>query len=172
MKVALVAVLLVASAFSKAQTTVLPAACGSPNVSFKVKLNYSQHTMAQPEAGKAQVYFIQDEGPIDNRQHYTLKIGLDGAWVGAYKTNSWFSVPLEPGEHHVCAAVQSNSDFGNIVALAHVVAEPGKSYFFHTRFLAGIPSSVPPYLVLDPVDSDEAKYLIAAFPLSVSHPNK
>jgi hypothetical protein len=28
------------------------------------------------------------------------------------------------------------------------------------------------YLFLDPVDSDEAKYLIGAFPLSVSRPKK
>jgi hypothetical protein len=55
----------------------------------------SQHALAEPEPGKALVHFIQDDGPEGNHQHATLRIGLDGAWVGAYKHNSYFS-PWSP----------------------------------------------------------------------------
>lgn len=172
MKIALAALLFVASACAQAQFADLPAACGPSNVIFKVKLDNTQHTLAQPEPGKALVYFIQDDGPAGNAQHYTLKIGLDSAWAGAYKTNSYLTASVEPGVHHVCANVQSGPFLGSLVSLAHFSAESGKVYFFHTRFIAGVPGEAPPYLVLDPVDSDEAKYQIATFPLSVSQPRK
>ncbi|MGB9405968.1 MAG: DUF2846 domain-containing protein [Terracidiphilus sp.] len=167
MKIALFLLLFAASAFAQNSSSALPAACGLDKVIFKVTLDDTQHTLAQPDAGKALVYFIQDDGPWGNHQHYTLKIGLDGAWVGAYKANSEFTVSLAPGEHHICANVQSDSSLGDLISLAHFSAEAGKVYFFRTRFLAGIPGAQVPFLVLDPVDSDEAKYLIATYPLSV-----
>ena len=148
-------------------------ACGPRSVTFVAKLGNSQHTLAEPEPGKARVYFIQDSGLRGEYQHFTLKIGLDGAWVGAYKNNAYFGVSIDPGEHHVCANVQSNFSAGVVLTLAHFTAEPGKVYYFRTRFFAvGGIGSAPPYVNLDPVDSDEARYLIASFPLSVSQPKK
>ncbi len=49
---------------------------------------------------------------------------------------------------------------------AHFSAEAGKVYYFRWRYLSigG--------LLLAPVDSDEAKYQIAQFPLSISKPKK
>ncbi len=99
-----------------------------------------------------------------------LKIGLDGAWVGAYRQNSYFTVSVEPGDHHVCANVQSNSSVGHLIALAHFTAEAGNVYYFRTRFFGGLPEPAPPFVDLDPVDSDQAKYMITSFPPSVSQP--
>ena len=169
MRFVLIALFFATSAFAQNPTAALPPACGPENVAFKVKLDSSQHALARPEPGKALVYFIQDDGPFGNHQHYTMKIGLDGAWVGAYKQNSYFTVSLEPGEHHICANVQSDSFIPSLLSLAHFSAELGRVYFFHTKYLAGIPGSAVPYLDLDPVDSDQAKYLIATSPLSVWH---
>jgi hypothetical protein len=176
MKAALFALLFATSAVAQNPPAALPPACGPEDVGFKVKLDNAQHTLAQPEAGKALVYFIQDDGPYGNHQHYTMRIGLDGAWAGAYKQNSYFAVSLGPGEHHICANVQSDRypdrlQWG-LLSLVHFSAEPGKVYFFHTQFLAGLPGPADPYLVLDPVDSDEAAYLIAISPMSVSYPYK
>jgi hypothetical protein len=53
MKIAFAAFLLAASAFAQAPSTVVPTACGPSDVNFKVKLDNSQHTLAQPEPGKA-----------------------------------------------------------------------------------------------------------------------
>jgi hypothetical protein len=132
----------------------------------------SQRTLAQPEPGKAQVYFIQDDGPGGNHQHATLRIGLGGTWVCAYKQNSYFTVTVEPGEHHCCANGQSNDSPRQYVALAYFTAVPGMTYYFRTQFMAGLTTRYPvyPYLELDRPDSDEANYLIATFPVSVSHP--
>ncbi len=172
MKIALVVLFFTAFAFAQGGSSRIASACGSKDVSFDIRLEDSQHTLAQPEPGTARVYFVQDDGSMSN-QHFTLRIGLDGAWVGAYKQSSYFSVSVEPGEHHVCANVQSNFSFGKLVSLAHFTAESGKVYYFRTRFHGAVVTArVPAYLDLDPFDSDEAEYLITSYPLSVSQPKK
>jgi hypothetical protein len=55
------------------------------------------------------------------------------------------------------------------VELAHFTAETGKVYYFRTRLIAAQNLN---YLDLIPVDSDQAKYLIASYPLSVSRARK
>jgi hypothetical protein len=181
MKIALITLLFAASAFAQAPPAGLPAACGSGKVSFNVTLDNAHNTPAQPDQGQARVYFIQDNGTWGEDQHNTLRIGMDGAWVGAYKDNSWFFISVQPGEHHVCANVQSHFSVGQLVALAHFTAEAGKAYYFRTRFLGGLippeltggnkswnhESPPPPYLDLDLVDSDQGEYLVASSPQSV-----
>jgi hypothetical protein len=167
MKIVLVMMLLAASAF--AQEATVAAGCGPRGASFDVKRDESQHTLGQPEAGKAQVYFIQDVGPVRCLGAcFTTKIGLDGAWVGADERNSYFSTSVEPGEHHVCANRQSHfAAASQMVALAHFTAEAGKVYYFRARTYGGNELG---FLDLDAVDSDQAHYLIASYPLSVSRP--
>lgn len=173
MRSALVVMFLATFACAQGSLSGVASACGPKDFSYDVRTEFSQQPPAQPEPGKARVYFIQDDGPGGNHQHYTIRIGLDGAWVGAYKHNSYFTVLVEPGEHHVCANVQSKSSAGLNLALAHFTAEPGKVYYFRTQFLAGLTTQYPvyPYLVLDQPDNDQATYLIATFPLSVSRHN-
>jgi hypothetical protein len=120
-----------------------------------------------PQAGKALVYFIQDEGQLSEGRHYTLKIGLDGAWVGAYRDNAAFAVSVEPGEHHICANVQSNFEPGQNLALEHFTAEPGKVYYFRTRL-----SEYGGHMEIDQPDTDQAKYLISIYPSSLSKQKK
>jgi hypothetical protein len=93
---------------------------------------------------------------------------LDGAWVGANKNSSYFAVSVEPGEHHVCANVQSRR--GHPLGFVHFTAEAGRVYYFNARIVYG--EEAKANLFFDAVDSDQAKYLIASFPLSVSNPNK
>jgi len=174
MKRALMVMLLALSALAQDTPSRLASACGPKDVTFTVRMDLS-HASAEPEPGKARVAFIQDDGPWGEQQHYVMKIGLDGAWVGAYKQNSYFTVSVDPGEHHVCANVQSKASIGLQLALAHFTAEPGRIYYFRTRFFAGMPGieSAPPHVDLETVDSDEAKYLMASFPqITVSQPSK
>jgi hypothetical protein len=171
MRSALIVMLLAVSAFAQRESGPLAAACGPKGTSFNVKPDESPHPPAQPEPGKALVYFIQDIGEVNCFGGcMTTKIGLDGAWVGAHQHNSYFSVSVEPGEHHVCANPQSHVGWiSRKVALAHFTAEAGKVYYFRTRgFMSGSGGQL--LFDLDPVDSDQAKYLIASYPLSVSQP--
>jgi hypothetical protein len=168
MKSALSVMLLAVSAFAQQESGALAAACGPKTTSFNVKRDDSEHTLAQPDPGKALVYFVQDIGEVNCLGGcLTTKIGLDGVWVGANQRNSYFSVSVGPGEHHLSANPQSHVGMvSRQVALVHFIAEAGKVYYFRTR---GFGDSNQLLFDLDPVDSDQAKYLISSYPLSVSH---
>jgi Protein of unknown function (DUF2846) len=166
MKIAIATLLLAASAFAQTPPTMTMAACGPQKVSFSVKLDESPHTSTQPEPGKALVYFFHDAGTNLTVGYPTAKVGLDGAWVGANHGNSYFYVSVEPGEHHVCATLQS-SLVAPRLELAHFTAEAGKVYYYRTRLVV---SRGMELLELDPIDSDQGKYLTDFFPVAVSHP--
>jgi hypothetical protein len=166
MKSTIIALLLAASAFAQAQSGVATSACGPQSGSLQVKLDASQHTLAQPDPGKALVYFIQEKG--SDSFAVTTRIGIDGEWVGANKNSSYFAVSVEPGEHHVCANVQSFR--GHPVGFVHFTAEAGSVYYFGARIVYGEGSNL--YFSLGAVDSDQARYLIDSLALSVSTPKK
>jgi hypothetical protein len=168
MKIVVVALLFTASAFAQAVPAIATAACGPEKTNFKVTLDKSQKTLAEPEPAKARVYFFHDAGTAATVGYPTTKLGMDGEWVGANHSNSYFSVSVEPGEHRVCATLQS-SLVAQRVELAHFTAAAGKIYYYRTRLIM---SRSVELLELDPLDSDQGKYLIASFPLSVSAPKK
>jgi len=168
MRFIVLVMLFAASTSAQAPPAATPAACGRENVSFKVKLDESQHTLAQPDPGKARVYFVHDAGTTVTLGYPTVKLALDGAWVGANHGNSYFSVSVEPGEHHVCVTLQS-SLVAQRVELAHFTAEAEKVYYYRTQLVT---SRSVELLELEPIDSDQGKYLIGTFPLSVSQPKR
>jgi hypothetical protein len=169
MRSALIVLLLATCAFAQERSAIEAAACGPKSASFDVKRDESQHALSQPEPGKALVYFVQDVGvEACLGSCLTTQIGLDGAWVGANQRNSYFSVSVEPGEHRVCANPQSShsSPVSRLVAFAHFTAEAGKVYYFRTRSFG---DKYQKLFDIDPLDSDQAKYEIASFPLCVWH---
>jgi hypothetical protein len=162
-KIVFIAFLFAASGLAQNSSSV----CGRENVSFKVTLDKSHPSLPKPEPGKATVVFIQDFGgqKFGIGVHVTARIGSDGSWVGAIRDNSYSSVFLDPGERHICVDARTGL-FAIPAEFAHFTAEAGKVYYFRWRYLSigG--------LLLAPVDSDEAKYQIAQFPLSISKPKK
>jgi hypothetical protein len=142
-------------------------ACGQ-QVSYRVSLDKKQHTPAQPEPGKALVYFIHDAGTGVVLAYPTTLYALDGAWVGANHGDSYFAVSVDPGVHHVCSALQS-SFIDQRVELAHLNAEAGKTYYYRTRLIV---SRAIELLDLQPIDSDQGSFLAASYALSVSKPRK
>jgi hypothetical protein len=173
MRIAIALFLFTLSAFAQDSPAIAAAeaACGPKGVNFDVKDDDSQHAVAQPEAGKALVYVIQDIGsPNCIGGCITTKIALDGVWVGANHHNSYFSFAVEPGERHLCANWQSHfGRLSRVVGLAHFTAEAGKTYFFRTR---AIGYGGPTFFDIEPIDTDQAKLFIASIPMSVSHPKK
>lgn len=147
-------------------------ACGPGNVKFETKNDKSQHAVAQPEAGKALVYMIQYIMPTVHclGMCVTSRVAVDGDWVGANHHNSYFSLAVDPGEHHLCVRQQtSNEAVAQLVVLAHFTAEAGKVYYFRTRMVDG---RIGTLFDVDPIDSDMGKFYVASLPLSVSHPKK
>jgi hypothetical protein len=161
-----VASLFVAFASASAQKTLapLPPACGPNNVSFDVKLDKSRHSLTLPEPGKARIYFLQDSFVPAGTE--PAMFGVDGAWVGAIHKAAYFSISVDPGEHHICAASRYFNRVAEtaVLALAHLQTEAGRTYFYRLR--------LGEFVELEPVDSDEGEYVIPEYPLSVSHAKK
>ncbi|HLW54883.1 MAG TPA: DUF2846 domain-containing protein [Candidatus Angelobacter sp.] len=141
-------------------------ACGVDKVHFEVAKSGDHHPPASAEAGRALVYIVAEE--MDGCDSYcpaTSKVGLDGAWAGANQGNSYFYFAVDPGEHHLCATWHSKVALNKRrIALANFTAEAGKVYFFRTRVLETIEQG--PHLDLDPINSDEGRFLVASYPYS------
>jgi hypothetical protein len=173
MKSALTLVLfLAASAF--AQDSVVPAAtaCGPLDSKFDAHVEPGQ-TAAQLEPGKALVYVAEDftkaPGELGNP---TLRVGLDGAWVGATRTDSYLAFAVEPGEHHLCTSWQSHwQRLSKLAAFAGFTAQPGKVYYFRERiaYASAGDHVANMHLDLEPINPDEGQYLVASYKLAASH---
>ena len=177
MKTVLAVILLAASAFAqqKAAIAAAEAACGPNEVSFETETVKDQ-PVAQVETGKAQVYVIEVfDKVVGELSRPTLRVGLDGSWVGANKGDSYISFPVDPGEHHLCTNWQSHwKRFSKQAGFAGFTAEPGKLYYFRARIVehGGSVGASSFSLDLEPVDNDEGKFLVASSGLSVSHPQQ
>jgi hypothetical protein len=178
MSAAFLLLLLTSSAFAQGQAG--PAqpvsSCGPSNMDFDVKLDSAQHSLGQPEPGKALVYVIEVfERPPGELGTPTIRVGLNGTWVGANRGSSYLSFSVDPGEHHLCTNWQSRfKRLSGQHSLANFTAEAGKTYFFRvqTHVESEGRNSEVWYIELQPVNPDEGKYLIDSSPLSVSHPKK
>ena len=84
-------------------------ACGSFQVKFNVATNANPHPETPAQPGKAQVYIIEVyENPTYKiGKGPTVRLGMDGRWVGADHHDSYLVLPVEAGEHHLCANWQS-----------------------------------------------------------------
>ena len=159
--------------------TAAPPGCGTENSKFDVKTDRSKHPFLKPEPGKALVYFLQDDSYFQSRPRPTTRFGLDGIWVGATQSNSYFYASVDPGEHHLCADWQSFVGF-NVArksAAAHFTAEAGGVYFFVVNNRADAAGEHgeqqrPAGMKLSTLDSDEGQLLMNKFGFSTSRARK
>jgi hypothetical protein len=181
MKAALVVILFViplatfAFAQDSSSLAAAEAACGPAQVQFNAQAAKDQSptlSPAQPEAGKSLVYVVEVFDKAANQiSKPTLRVGLDGKWVGADKSDSYISFVVDPGEHHLCTRWQSSwKRFSDKAAFASLTADPGKVYYFRARIIEGAGSNFA--IDFAPVNEDEGKYLVASSAPSVSHPKK
>ncbi len=149
------------------------AGCGPNEVEFNVKTDKNQHPAVQPQAGKALVYVFDtvklDPGLVIGT--VTLRVGLDGSWVGANHGDSYFYFPVDPGDHRICAQWQSTfGKLSKLAAAASLTAEAGQVYYF--RAIADARSRDRGAVKLEPLDPAEALILTANSAYSTSHPKK
>lgn len=151
----------------------LPPACADMAAKFEVKPSKTPHT-AGPEAGKALVYFIEEDLNTEFVTH-TSRAGIDGEWMGATYGSSYFYFTVDPGVHHLCATTQIGEETEDVLtAVAHFTAEAGGVYYFEMKNISMIngSKSYTNDATLFPLDSDEGKYLISHLSLMTSHQKK
>jgi Protein of unknown function (DUF2846) len=163
--------LFAATALAQNTPTAVAPGCGTASAKFNVKTDKSQHPLAQPETGKAVVYFLEDDNSFESSPKPTTRLAVDGSWVGANHGDSYFYISVDPGEHHLCASWQSFVGFGmhETSAAAHFTAEAGQSYYFRVRNTWLREHGVTRVELL-PVDSDEGQLLASRFAFSSSQP--
>ena len=127
MKAALVVLLFgVVSAFAQEPSaiTAAEAACGPKDVQFDAQ-PASIQPLTQPETGKSLVYVVEVFEKAGNQMSRpTLRVGLDGKWVGGAKGDSYLSLSVDPGEHHLCTRWQSRwKRFSDKAAFASFTAD-------------------------------------------------
>jgi hypothetical protein len=149
--------------------------CGADDAKFDVSTEKVRQPVGKPDAGKALIVFLQDDHQFASRPRPTTRFGIDGTWIGATSANSYFSVGVEPGEHHLCAKWQNFVGFsfgaGMNTAAAHFTAKPGGVYFFIARDRYN-KDDTPPEVRLLPVDSDEGQLLTGKMSFVASRPQK
>jgi hypothetical protein len=157
-----------ASAQDQAAAARTAAGCGPSQTQFDVKLDDALHLLAQPEEGKAIVYVFEDDftGP-------TMRIGVDGTWVGATNGKSFLYFTLAPGEHSVCTEWQSNvfkKTSERVGGAKSLTVEAGKVYYLRMTFEEVTKASGR--IKLDLTDNAEGQFLLSSSTLSNSHPKK
>jgi Protein of unknown function (DUF2846) len=163
-------VLFASSAFAQDPAPTLSArgGCGPSEAYFDVKADRKQHPVATPDASKALVYIFEDmeHGP-------TMRVGLDGAWVGANKGKSYFFFSVDPGDHQVCTNWQSGTfkeTSKRIGSAMTLKAEAGRVYYLRAQVYER--SEQDHNVKLEPVETAEGQFLISASAFSSSHPKK
>jgi hypothetical protein len=166
--------LLCVSLVSTVQAWALPDSCGRDDAQFKVTTEASQ-PLPVPASGKAQIVFLETEDTAGMVLSGVItRLGVDGAWVGATKGNSYFALSVVPGQHHLCA--NWPADFSTEWArtgLDSLNAKPGKVYYYrikirHIRTREADEHS----LDLTPVNEDEGKYLVNSLDLATATAKK
>jgi hypothetical protein len=163
----------------QAWAATLPDACGNDEVRFNVTKQKGQPLPAGPEAGKAQIVFVESVERYDRGDcigcDAVTRVGVDGSWVGANKGKSYFAYAVEPGEHHLCVDWQSVSGkFRQKVGLDDFTADPGNVYYY--KINVTIDMNLNPdtgfTIDLEPLNADEGKYLVKLAELATSKPKK
>ena len=152
------------------------AACGDPMAKFKVQ---QPGTLIQPTVSigedAARVYILQDVViPYKPGQNMawepTIKVGLNGKWIGATRGRSYIVLPVKAGENHFCGQVQlsrlmwpSRCFLTGNTALLRLHVAAGQTYYVRAKTYRidlgdyGFVCSIN----LDTVNSDEGRLLLA-----------
>ena len=156
----------------QAGTARTAAGCGPSAEMFDVKTTDSKHPVGQPEEGKGLVYFF-----VDSVAAPTMRVGVDGNWVGANDGKSYFFFQVAPGEHNICTEWQSGTfkkSSERVGEAMHLAVEAGKAYYL--RLQVRVPFNCVHYgcqqMHLELSDEAEGHFLIGSSLYATSQPKK
>ena len=158
---ALGALLLAAASFSlpaHSQTPSVQSGCGAPAIHFDVDADHGIHPAPQTP-DKALVFFIQDDSYVAGFRKPTVRVGVDGKWVGATHGDSYIFFYVDPGQHRLCTDWQDSSMFSRKTqptAGLSFTATAGATYYFRVtntfRGAANTGTSLEPLTPSNPED--------------------
>ncbi len=127
------------------------AACGDPGEKFRVYRDQDAAVTSIP-MNKARVVIVEEGNASYVNLSFqagghlhgtTLRVGLDGKWIGAIRNGSYISFLVEPGIHHLCVQQQSiQKVLANNVTLATLSAVAGESYIYFADSFGQVPLQI------------------------------
>lgn len=114
------------------QTPAPATGCGNPAAQFDVETDHGLHPSPMAP-GHALVFFLEDDSNISGFRNPTVRVGVDGKWMGATHGTSYFFFYLTPGQHHLCTDWQDVDVFSRKAQTLRTLdftAEAGKTYYF------------------------------------------
>lgn len=142
-------------------------ACGIPSAQFSVTIEPARVRSIAVSSGRATIYFVSDF--LMGVNSGTVRIGVDGEWIGALKANSYTKAEVTSGAHHFCAQGQGHLIGPDSVALFGLDVKAGQTYYF----LVDTDSVLvfqPMLLGLAEINPDEGRLLVSKARLAVSTP--
>jgi hypothetical protein len=118
------------AAAAMAKEIELPDSCGDPKTKFDVTTQKSVTALPAPDTNKALIVFLEPN-EIPCLGCHTQRFAMDGQWVGATKKNSYFTLQVEPGQHHFCATGMML----NTIAIRSFEVKAGTTYFLQARLI-------------------------------------
>jgi hypothetical protein len=148
------------------------AACGSDAVEFSTQHGETGDASAPDSADKATVYVVEIYNLADKGRFArpTIRVGMDGSWIGATQGFSYLRFPADPGARHLCVRWQSVFDhLSQQIALDNFDAVAGKTYYFRVPIsVEGASGGGAVSIDLQPVSEDEGKFLVSEAARSIS----
>lgn len=153
---------------------ILPDGCGDDAIKFEVNLENNGPAPGLPNDGKALIVFSENI-PGESKAFSTARFGVDGAWVGATKGDSYFTLGVDPGDHNLCVSMQSAAtrDKKLFTQTATLTAEAGKVYYFEAALnvIGNGEVGVAAFDLVQLSDKD-GKYRLKAWKFATSKPKK
>lgn len=160
--------LTVSPALAKSKA-ILPGGCGDDAVEFLAKQEKGSPAFAGPAVGKAMIVLVET-APDEQRMQTTIRFGVDGAWVGAAKGDSYFTFNIDPGDHKLCASMQSaqSNTKEAFTQVASFTAKAGMVYYFESQ----ITTASTPALDLSQLSDTDGIYRLKNWQFVTSKPKK
>ncbi|MGA7831373.1 MAG: hypothetical protein WCA21_10455 [Terracidiphilus sp.] len=153
---------------------ILPDGCGDDSIQFDAKQEKDNPGLPALAEGKALIVFSESM-PNEMKVQSTTRFGVDGAWAGATKGDSYFTVTVDPGDHNLCASMQSapNRMKKTFTQMASFTAEAGKIYYFEAavNVIGNMNMGIASFDFSQLAEKD-GKYRIKAWKFATSKPKK
>ena len=132
------------------------AACGPSGM--QIKVSRSGSASIPIVSGKGATVYLIGRSFVERLSGPTIRVGVDGKWVGAVKGSSWMAIALAPGVHHFCAWQRGTDP-------SHAALNSFQIGLGEIRYFVINPENFTKGPSIEEENDDEAKLLIAQ-----SHP--
>ena len=143
--------------------------CGPPSERVAVHLGSGASRSTSTNPAMATIYFTAvSTGRL--WPNPTIRIAMDGSWIGALKQNSYTQLEVTPGPHHFCVRIPGIFRL-EPASLYGLNTRPGDSYYFVVDDRNSNEFQPIDTISLNRIDSDEGHLLVTQARRATSSPN-